>query len=250
MQEHEGFHSWLICSQLWKMLLNQYMKQSHDLIIIFYCFRPITVEKMLSGALTWWCMMVDNLCVTVSSRNRFWRPEGFHGHVLTLRFFFISLGLELNIVLSLVWPLKLWFSPQEISNWIRNASSTTFPAAPKTIIRAVLSSEFGFSLKSAVLHHRSLPAPSRPVPVRPRRRGLRSWGGQCFLRQRPSEASNSSGLGAGRSVTPPTVSTDPPVQKMLEAEKILEKQEAKIHISKWRTRKHGDNCKSFQCFKF
>jgi len=33
------------------------------------------------------------------------------------------------IVLSHVWPLKLWFSPQETSNWIHNASSTTFPVA-------------------------------------------------------------------------------------------------------------------------
>ena len=50
--------------------------------------------------------------------------------MLTLRFF-ISLVLELNsrpIVLSHVWPLKLWFS-QEISNWIHNARSTTFPGA-------------------------------------------------------------------------------------------------------------------------
>ena len=45
---------------------------------------------------------------------------------------------------------------------------------PKTIIRAVLSSEF-VSLKSdAALDHRSLSPPSRPVRVRPRRTGWRS----------------------------------------------------------------------------
>ena len=91
---------------------------------------------------------------------------------------------------------------------------TLLVVGPKTIIRAVLSSEF-CSLESAALDHRSLLAPSRPVPVRPRRRGLRSWGGPCFRRQRPSEASNSFGWDAGRSVTPRTVSTDPPVQQIL-----------------------------------
>ena len=121
------------------------------------------------------------------------------------------LHITCSRVLSHVWPpLKLWFSQETPKTGSVMLCPPLFQG-PKTIITAVLSSEFVFSLKSdAALDHRSL---SRPVRVRPRRRGLRSWVGRCFPRQRPSEASNSFGLGAGRPVTPPTVSTDPPVMQ-------------------------------------
>jgi hypothetical protein len=73
----------------------------------------------------WHCGACYNLCVTVARTGSDDRRARSCVNASILHI--TRSGRP--IVLSLVWPLKMWFSPQETSNWIHNASSTTFPVA-------------------------------------------------------------------------------------------------------------------------
>ena len=110
---------WLIC-QLWKMLLNQYMKRQ-----IFHLLSySIVFQADKFGENAFWSFDVvvqqGLICVWLFLRTGSDNQSCVNASIL---------HITCSRVLSHVWPpLKLWFS-QETPNWIRNAMSTTFPGS-------------------------------------------------------------------------------------------------------------------------
>ena len=127
MQEHEGFHSWLIDMPTLENAIKSVHETSNSLmrwlalIIICYC---VQADKFGENAFWSFDVVVQQglICVWL-----LWEP------VLTTRgsrscVNASILHITCSRVLSHVWPLQLWFS-QETPNWIHNAMSTTFPGS-------------------------------------------------------------------------------------------------------------------------